>query len=69
MKRWVLVVVWFVLLFVWNFATKLSFAEAHLLTERILVAFEYMLAPIEIIASILAVVAIYKISWKKRPLT
>jgi hypothetical protein len=61
-----LIVGWFALLFVWNFATKLSFNEEHFLVERVLVAFEYMLAPIEIIASILAIVAIYKIPWKKK---
>ena len=67
MKRWMLVVGWFILLFLWNFSTKLSFSEVHSLTERVVVAIEYMLAPIQIIASILAVVAIWKIPWKKRP--
>ena len=66
MKRWMLVAGWFVLLFFWNFATKPNSEADYILINRIFIAAAFMLAPIEIIASILAIVAIYKITWKKK---
>jgi hypothetical protein len=67
MKRWMLVVAWFILLFLWNFTTKPTSEADYILINRLFIAVAFMLAPIEIIASILAVAAIYKIPWKKKP--
>jgi len=67
MRHWMLVVGWFALLFVWNFATKTSLAEDHSFIERCVISVEYLLAPIEIIASIAAFVAIGKLPLKSKP--
>jgi hypothetical protein len=66
-KRWMLVVAWFVLQFVWNFLTKSSYEADHLFISRCFVGVAFMLAPIQIIASILAMFAIGKIPWKRKP--
>ena len=62
-----LVVAWFVLQFLWNFVTKPSSEADYLFINRCFIGVAFMLAPIQIIASIIALVAIWKIPWKKRP--
>ena len=65
MKRWMIIVLWFVLQFLWNFLTKTSFGADHFFIERLIVSIEYMAAPIQIIASIIALIAVWKFPWKK----
>lgn len=64
-KRWMLVVVWFVLQFLWNLLTKTG--VDHFFLEKCLIAVEYMAAPIQIIASAIALIVIWKQPWKKKP--
>ncbi|MGB0124712.1 MAG: hypothetical protein WA419_21690 [Silvibacterium sp.] len=67
MKRWMFIVAWFAAQFLYNLQTKTSSAEGHLFITRCIIAAEYFLAPIQIIAAALAVIAILKYPWRKKP--
>lgn len=67
MKRSMWIVVWFAAQFLYNLLTKTSSAEDGMLITRCVFAAEYFLAPIQIVVSILAVVAILKYPWRKKP--
>jgi hypothetical protein len=67
MKRWMFIVAWFVLQFLYNFLTKTSSAANGMLATRVVIAAGYFSAPIQIFAAILVVVAILKYPWKPKP--
>ena len=71
MKRWMIIVLWFSLQFLWNFLTKTIFWSDHLFIEKliekllvsIVVSVEYMFAPIQIIALTLPSECVSHMRW------
>jgi len=68
MKRWILVVLWFVALFVWNLITKDSRHPELGLGYKCLESLSYMTSPMQILASVVALIVIWKQPWKRKPL-
>ncbi len=66
-KRTWLVVGWFVLLFLFNLVVHNGKIGNHPIIEHSLSAVEYFFAPIEIIASIVAIAVILRLTKKKQP--
>jgi hypothetical protein len=66
-KRWMFIVAWFVLQFLFNLLTKTSSAENGMFIARCTIAAAYFLAPIQIAAWIVAIFAILKYPWRKKP--
>ncbi len=64
-KKVALAVSWFVLQFLYNLLTKTD--GIRYFAVKCIVAFEYFLAPIQIVAAVIALVAISTYPWKKRP--
>ena len=67
MARWPLVLLWFSAQLIWNLTTKqhdMDRGEAVLLLQ----AFGQMTSPVEIIATIIAMVAIKKRVWERKSL-
>lgn len=65
MKRSRFVVGWFVMLFLFNLVVHNGPVGNHPIIERSLEAVEYFFAPIEIIASIVAIAIIFRLTRKK----
>jgi len=65
MKRSRFVVGWFGLLFLFNFIARTGAGGNHPLIERSLEAVEYFTAPIEILASVVAIALILRLTRKK----
>jgi hypothetical protein len=63
-KRSRFVVGWFVLLFLFNFIARTEAVGNHPLIERSLEAVAYFFAPIEIIASVVALAILLRLSRK-----
>jgi len=63
-KRSRFVVGWFVLLFLFNFIARTEAGDGHPIIERSLEAVEYFFAPIEIIASLVALAILFRLSRK-----
>jgi hypothetical protein len=68
MKRFGLVVLWFALQFVWNLITKQAPDPDGGMVYRSLVAVSQMSSPVELIATIIAMVAIWKRVWQRKSL-
>jgi hypothetical protein len=68
MNRFGFVVLWFALQFVWNLITKQLPDLDGGFGYRCLVALTYMTTPIQILATIIAMVAIWKQVWKRKSL-
>jgi hypothetical protein len=62
-KKWLFVVLWFALLFIWNFTTGTKADD--FLVSRCIFAIELMLAPIKIIVSILVLIVIFRYPLRK----
>jgi len=67
-KRWMLVLAWFALQFVWNFLTKPTPNPDGDFLYKCLVAIGAMTSPIELFGSLIAMVIIWKQPWKRKPL-
>ena len=65
MKRWMFIVAWFLLQFLYNFLAKTSSTQ-YALTTRVVIAAMYYLAPIQILIAAGAVIAILKYPWKRK---
>ena len=68
MKRWVLIVLWLVALFVWNLVTNDFHHPALGFGYRCLEALEQMTTPVHLLVFIAGVVVIWKQPWKRKPL-
>lgn len=68
MKRFGLVVLWFVLLFAWNFITKQPSDPDAGTVNRCLEAVGYMTTPLQLLLSAAAMVAIWKRVWNRKSL-
>jgi len=68
MNRWILTVAWFFVQFVWCLLTKTSSAPDQTFAYRCLWGLSYMTAPVQIMASIIALVIIWRRMWKRKPL-
>jgi len=64
-KRWVLVVLWFAALFVWNIVTKWSVHPDASFGYKCLEAIGYMTSLIELLLSAVVMLVI----WKQKPLS
>jgi hypothetical protein len=65
-KRWQLLVSWFSLLFIYNLVTKTADERGHVWVASVVIAIEGMLAPIQIVLSVLAIFAINKLPQRQK---
>jgi len=68
MKRWILVLLWFVTLFVWNLLANESRHPEFGFLYHCLEALSLMTTPAKILVFIVGVVVIWKQPWKRKPL-
>ena len=68
MKRWVFVVLWFVVQFAWNLLTSNPAHPDDNFVRWCLQAVSHMTSPAQMLVSIAAMIVIWKQPWKRKPL-